>query len=471
MAKRFIVQPPFDGDVTVGGRGTNIARLTIGRLAESGSNRNVFLDVAKEFVLLILGKRGSGKSYTLGNVIEGLAAAPDNSEIAAYASGQTRPAVLLLDPLMNFWTTAIAAAEAGPRKVRDAYQALQDWDMSPVPVNTSLWMPAGFHHTTDYPAIREFRIRAEDLDAGDWADLCSVNLIREPQGILLSECWYSVVQEGYDGVHGSIPANPAYTVLDLVAYLDCLLELGGHDHSRDTVRALRRTLQGYARLPLFSGAGTPLTQLLQPGIVSVLMLSPRVNHDLRRVITRMLIRRILRERENACHIQQRLSMETLSVQVQADLEHHLATLVPKTILAIDEAQELLGEEGGEARSALEEFCLQGRNYGLSLILATQRPTTTAISAKVRSQADTYFIHRLLTEDDIGLVQKNLLSVMPSEIRDGDRPLAFSELIRSLHEGQCLVTSSNIRAGNHQGAGRTFLLNVRPRVCVHGGEVE
>jgi hypothetical protein len=201
------------------------------------------------------------------------------------------------------------------------------------------------------------------------------------------------------------------------------------------------------------------------------MLSPRVNHDLRRVITRMLIRRILRERENACHIQQRLSMETLSAQAEADLEHHLASLVPKTILAIDEAQELLGEEGGEARSALEEFCLQGRNYGLSLILATQRPTTAAISAKVRSQADTYFIHRLLTEDDIGIVQKNLLSVMPAEIRDGDRPLPFSELIRSLQEGQCLVTSSNIRAGNQQGAGRSFLMNVRPRVCVHGGEVE
>ena len=39
-----------------------------------------------------------------------------------------------------------------------------------------------------------------------------MNLIREPQGILLGECWYHVVQEGYDGVHGGIPPNPAYTV-------------------------------------------------------------------------------------------------------------------------------------------------------------------------------------------------------------------------------------------------------------------
>jgi DNA helicase HerA-like ATPase len=200
------------------------------------------------------------------------------------------------------------------------------------------------------------------------------------------------------------------------------------------------------------------------------MLPPRVDHDLRRVITRRLIRRILREREIARHIQQRLNMQTLPANERAELEAAMSGMVPKTILAIDEAQELLGDDGGEARSALEEFCLQGRNFGLSLILATQRPTTSAISAKVRSQAETRIIHRLLTDDDIELVRRDMLSAMPQEIRDGDRPLAFTDLIRSLDDGQCVVTSSYIKNGN-SGLGRTFILNVRPRVCVHGGEAE
>src|SRR5262249_16094737 len=132
--------------------------------------------------------------------------------------------------------------------------------------------------------------------------------------------------------------------------------------------------------------------------------------------------------------------------------------------------ELLGDEGGEAREALEEFCLQGRNFGLSLILATQRPTTSAISAKVRSQAETRIIHRLLTDDDIELVRKDMLSAMPHEVRDGARVLNFSELIRTLDDGQCVVSSSNIKNGG-SALGRTFLLNVRPRVCVHGGEAD
>ena len=42
--------------------------------------------------------------------------------------------------------------------------------------------------------------------------------------------------------------------------------------------------------------------------------------------------------------------------------------------------------------------------GLSLIMATQRPTASAVSSKVRSQVDLYFIHRLLTR----LAIENLL---------------------------------------------------------------
>jgi hypothetical protein len=199
------------------------------------------------------------------------------------------------------------------------------------------------------------------------------------------------------------------------------------------------------------------------------MLPPRVGHDLRRVLTRMLIRRILRERENACHIKQQLDVAGDGVVNQEALRANLDTLIPKTILAIDEAQELLGDEGGEARLALEDFCLQGRGYGLSLVLATQRPG--AISPKVRAQADTHFIHRLLTDEDIDVVRRNLLASMPAEIRAGSEVLDFSGTIRGLGIGQCLVTGSNIRCDDGHSVSRNFLMNVRPRLCVHGGEVE
>ena len=144
-------------------------------------------------------------------------------------------------------------------------------------------------------------------------------------------------------------------------------------------------------------------------------------------------------------------------------------MIPRSILAIDEAQELLGDEGGEARQALEAFCLLGRNYGLSLLLATQRPTTSAISAKVRSQADIYIIHRLLTQDDINIVKQNLLAVYPEDISLSGRTLDFTSLLRNLGKGQAVVSASSARDGDLR-FDRIAIVNVRPRITVHGGEV-
>jgi DNA segregation ATPase FtsK/SpoIIIE-like protein len=163
-----------------------------------------------------------------------------------------------------------------------------------------------------------------------------------------------------------------------------------------------------------------------------------------------------------------LDVQTLEPKERESLASRLTSLVPKTILAVDEAQELLGDEGGEARAALEDFCLLGRNYGLSLILATQRPTVGAISAKVRAQVDTYVIHRLLTQEDIDITQKNLLSQLPDEMRLGHEDLDYSRLLRSLDTGQCVITSDRISTRGTRT--RTFIVDVRPRTRVHGGEV-
>ena len=161
-------------------------------------------------------------------------------------------------------------------------------------------------------------------------------------------------------------------------------------------------------------------------------------------------------------------MQKLENSERDALEERLCKLVPKTILAIDEAQELLGDEGGEAKEALEDFCLLGRNFGLSLILATQRPTAAAISAKVRAQVDTYFIHRLLTQEDIDQTERNLISQMPEEIRLGNHLLQYGRLLRSLDTGQCLITSDQI--GSRNGLSRALIADIRPRTRVHGGEV-
>ncbi len=151
------------------------------------------------------------------------------------------------------------------------------------------------------------------------------------------------------------------------------------------------------------------------------------------------------------------------------LEGRLGKLIPRTVLAIDEAQELVGDEGQEARRALEDFCLQGRNYGLSMVLATQRPSVGAISAKVRAQVDTTIVHRLMTQEDIDVTLRDMQSEWPESVKLRDRTLDYASLVRSLDIGQAVVSSSHIRLERDSGAARSFIMNVRPRIRVHGGE--
>jgi DNA helicase HerA-like ATPase len=462
MRRQFIVTPPYENDVEVGPDGvTN--RLLIGRIAERGPIRNAYFRAGREFVALILGKRGSGKSYTLGVILEGFATKENRTSLSSL---ETRPGVLLLDPMMNFWPFLIPVSSDGPEKVKRQFDLLDGWDCKPEESNVELWLPKGFKTEFDYPIIKDFSIRTSDLDPQDWADIAGVNLIRDPQGMLLAEALDMVTTTGWiDDSGRTFSPKPDFEIEDL---MNCIQQGRSSLHRDDVARALTRTFDSWRRQAIFQSVGTSLTELVKPATVSILMLPQRIGHDLRKVITRVVLRRLLKEREAASQIRQRLDVEKHHSAQREELERKLASLVPKMILALDEAQELLGDEGGEARKALEDFCLLGRNYGLSLILATQRPTVGAISAKVRAQVDTYFIHRLLTQEDIELTENNLISQMPDDIRLGHDTLNYSRLLRSLDTGQCLITSDRIFSKDNRA--RSFITEVRPRTRVHGGEV-
>lgn len=462
MARQFIMSPALEGDVEVGPEGVK-NRIYLGRLGEKGMLRKVFFRAGREFVLLILGKRGSGKSYTLGVVLEGLATKAPSSSLSTMES---RPGILLLDPMMNFWPFVIPVNGTGPEKVKKQHGLLDGWECQAEESNVELWIPTGFRREFDYPSIKEFSLRTSDLDMQDWADIAGVNLVRDPQGMLLAEVLDMLTVTGWTDTAGRW--HQATADFSLESLINCIQQGHSASHADSVVRALARTFEAWKRTSIFSATGTPMTEFVKPGTLSILSLPQRIGHDLRRVITRVLLRRLLKEREAASQIRQRLDVQSLEPVERDALASRLASLVPKTILAVDEAQELLGDEGGEAREALEDFCLLGRNYGLSLILATQRPTVGAISAKVRAQVDTYIIHRLLTQDDIDVTHKNLISQLPDEMRLGHDELDYSRLLRSLDTGQCVITSDRISSRGART--RTFIADVRPRTRVHGGEV-
>src|SRR5690242_21692157 len=89
MARQFRVDPKLEpGDVIVGTEGAG-TRLLVGAAAEPGA-QHVWFNASKEFVALVIGKRGSGKSHTLGTMIEALATTEAKTEISNLRSEERR---------------------------------------------------------------------------------------------------------------------------------------------------------------------------------------------------------------------------------------------------------------------------------------------------------------------------------------------------------------------------------------------
>ena len=209
MPRQYIVTPQIDGDLRVGTEGDGL-QAYIGKVAESGPHRKVFFGGSREFVSLIIGKRGSGKSHTLGTILESLATQKNNTSISEH---KQRRAVLLLDPMGNFWTTALPVSPNGTEKVRMQYNSLDGWNCGPEEMNVKVYLPAGFKTDNDPDFIEEFRVRISDFNDADLADLLGINLFKDAQGALLSEAFITVTEEGWnDGAVNRAP-KPNFSII------------------------------------------------------------------------------------------------------------------------------------------------------------------------------------------------------------------------------------------------------------------
>jgi DNA helicase HerA-like ATPase len=100
--------------------------------------------------------------------------------------------------------------------------------------------------------------------------------------------------------------------------------------------------------------------------------------------------------------------------------------------------------------------------GLSAVLATQQPS--ALDQRVLSQVETFVAHQLVTESDIRAVRDNLKSATPDGVQFGTNQLEFSDLLRQLPPGVCVVSAADVNTNVH----RAMIVRVRPRATVHGG---
>lgn len=457
--KRYDIEPKISGTVHLGSDKRESVVLA-GRLAERGNSEPVYFDGSDNFVVLEVGKRGSGKSYGMGSLLESFATRED-SNISRH---KERRAIVLLDPLDIHWTALLPLRPDGPEAMQRQHSVYDKWQgLGVEPIDVRVYVPAGHQWDGDPDDFLSFEMPVASLNAGDWALLLKTDLVTETRGRLIDEAYRKVTELGWtdDGATQHTP-DPLYTIEDLIECIDNDVDITAF-YTSETRRSVVQPLRSLARMPLFgSSTGTPLIELARLGVLTILCLA-RLTDDLRTVLTTVLVRKLKADRMIASQLRRRLALKRDDAATTRRLEAELERHVPRTILAIDEAQILMpARSGTTARQALDSFVLEGRNFGLSLWLATQRPKG-AVSDAAASQIDTFIVHRLSVAEDIVAVCGLLQNARPSSVRLSGRVLELPDLIRSLGVGQAIFSSAV------SDAQRFVVADVRPRNVAHGGE--
>ena len=217
--------------------------ITMGNVISLGNN--IMLDALRPHVVLIAGKRGSGKSYTMGVIAEGLASLEEET-----ANSITS---LIIDTMGIYWTMK------NPN-YKEA-DLLKQWNYQPTAFkNINVFVPKGTFEKVkeenvemaDYP----FSISANEISASDWCGIFGFS-VNDEYGILINQVLEVLNEE-----------KKTYDLNDIIENINSQIA------ASDTIKeAVKERFQAAIRWGLFEKEGTKIEDLLMPGYINILDIS------------------------------------------------------------------------------------------------------------------------------------------------------------------------------------------------------
>ncbi|MEA3430112.1 MAG: DUF87 domain-containing protein [Nanoarchaeota archaeon] len=384
----------------------------------------ILMDVTRSHIVFVCGKRGGGKSYTMGVIAEGMASV--EPEVAK------RLSCIILDTMGIYWTMKYPNhKDAG---------LLEEWGIEGRGLDVQIYTPAGFYEEykekgipTDYP----FSIKPSELNTSDWCITFGVSPL-EPLGVLIEKTINKLKEE-----------KGHFTMEDII--LEIKKDSTADDHTKN---AAMNRFENAETWGLFSDKGTPLKDLAAGGKVTVLDVSAyaRIPNGwaIKSLVIGLLSQKLFIERMTA-----RKKEEYDSVKEAIHffpVESEEKEQMPLVWLVIDEAHEFLPKEGKTlATDPLVTILREGREPGISLIMATQQPGK--IHTDVMTQADIIISHRITAKIDIDalgmLMQSYFRSGLDAELNNLSRIKGAALVIDDMNE-------------------RMYPVQIRPRFTWHGG---
>ena len=410
LTAQWRVRPPIDAPregLWIGAGAGKEDGVWLGSLAEvvSGRQPPIWLATGKEQVVAVVGKRGSGKSFTLGVIAEGLGSGSDGK-----LGKQERPrAVLLFDPLDVYWTTRYPVAESDNPEAHQHYELAKAAGLPSLEFDVEAWIPgAAVRRAADPEWFKTLQLPVPEMGLEEWEMLLGVNAVSDPMGQALADA-LTLVREGFSQRGEGVPGTSVFGLEALSAAVGSD-ELVATYHA-ETVRALQQRLGALDNTGLFAEQGTGVPDLLAPGKVTVIMLG-RLPQSYRAAVVAVLTRMLIEERSATAFAEKRLAIDPeLDDAARKKIEASASAGVVPTVVVLDEAQSFLAPgQRSPARDLFIRLVKEGRNMGLSAVVATQQPS--ALDQRVLSQVETFISHQLVTEADIRAVRDNLKSETP-----------------------------------------------------------
>jgi DNA helicase HerA-like ATPase len=368
----------------------------------------VLMDVLRPHVVLVVGKRGSGKSYTSGVIAEEMMMLPEDVK--------ENLSCLMIDTMGIFWSI---------KNPNDQdLLLLNEWGYKPTGFPVKNIVPIGLTEFYEKAGINYdgvFSIKPSELSAGDWALTFNISLF-EPLGILLERIIKKL--KGTD-----------YSISSIVS----TIEKDDRSDEKEKLALENRFLsaEGWG---VFSSKATPIEEFLKPGSITVLDVSLQ-EWNVRNLMLGILSREIYQRR-----------MEARREEELAIMGGETVKRAPLVWMVIDECENFIPQETITAATHdMLTLIKQGRQPGVSLVLITQRPNK--IHEDAIAQADLVISHRLTSKQDLDALSAIMQTYMLFDIKSSIEKLPKTK-------GSALILDDNSE--------RIFNVQVRPRLSWHAG---
>ncbi len=343
-------------------------------------------------------------SFTMGVIIEEMTKLPPH--IRKNLCG------LVIDTQGIFWTMKSASE-------KDATM-LKEWDMRPTGFDVNVYVPEGQEKIfasagVDYDAT--FSFSPNELTAENWMNVFDLNP-NEPLGILL--------QRSLGKLTGDY---------NIDSIINSIRSLEGFENEKPALENRFEAAKGWG---IFGESRMP--PILEPGKVTVLDIS-LTPQNVRALLVGLACQKIFIQRVEARRKEELAEIEMTSIK-----------RTPMPWIFIDEAHNFLPDQGiTPATDALNRIVKEGRQPGITLVFATQRPEK--LHPDALAQTDMIISHRLTAKNDVEALKAIMQTYMLYDIGK-----YINELPKL--KGVAIILDDNSE--------RLYKIRIRPRQSWHAG---